>query len=175
LVDDDVARPVGEDRRQNRPPRSVDHIPDSGGDGAARSAPEHPGRDRGPAAVAGGTLLPPAQAQPTCLSAGDVRPNAGIPTQNPARSAINGQPARFQSGSGQFCRCRTPEAEIRRPRERRIDRSSGEPRLNTSSTAARAREVRGLHFSTRAQNLYVPMSKRLRCLRENTSVWRYWN
>lgn len=45
-------------------------------------------------------LSTPAHAGPTCLSAGDVRPDAGIPTQNPARSANNDQRAKFQRPSG---------------------------------------------------------------------------
>jgi hypothetical protein len=35
-----------------------------------------------------------------------------ISTQNPARSAINGQSARFQTPSEQFCRCSLDHPEI---------------------------------------------------------------
>jgi len=33
MVDNHAARPAGEDRRQDRAPRPVDHFPDGGGDG----------------------------------------------------------------------------------------------------------------------------------------------
>ena len=36
VVDDHAARPAGEDRRQDRPAWSVDHLPDGRGHGAAR-------------------------------------------------------------------------------------------------------------------------------------------
>src|ERR1700679_829509 len=34
MVDNDAARPAGEDRRQDRAPRPVDHVSNGGGDGA---------------------------------------------------------------------------------------------------------------------------------------------
>ena len=52
-----AARAAGEDRRQDRPARPVDHLPDGRGDGAARSVPANPDRHRGAPPVATGPML----------------------------------------------------------------------------------------------------------------------
>jgi hypothetical protein len=43
VVHDDAARQAGEDRRQDRPPRPVNHLSDGRGHGATRSVPTHSG------------------------------------------------------------------------------------------------------------------------------------
>ncbi len=57
VVDEHAAREVGEDRRQGRPARTLDHFPDGRGHGAACSVPPNPDRHGGAPAVASGTTL----------------------------------------------------------------------------------------------------------------------
>jgi hypothetical protein len=45
------------DRREDRPARALDHVPDGRGDGLARVVSENPRRHRDAASVAGGTML----------------------------------------------------------------------------------------------------------------------
>lgn len=83
--------------------RPVDHLPDGRGRGAACVVPVGPGSNRGAVSIAAGAMpRPPAHTGPTWLSAGNVRPNAGVTTQVPIRSAINDQPAGFHLTSGPF-------------------------------------------------------------------------
>ena len=57
LVDDDIARPAGQDRCEDRPPRAVDHVSDGRGHGLARAVPADTRRHRGVATLAAGTML----------------------------------------------------------------------------------------------------------------------
>ena len=57
LVDDDIARPVGEDRREDCPVRALDYVPDGRGHGLARVVSGHTRRHRGIASVAASAVL----------------------------------------------------------------------------------------------------------------------
>jgi hypothetical protein len=57
LVDDHLAGQADQDRREDRPARALDHIPDGRGDGLARVVSGDPRRHRDAASVAGGTML----------------------------------------------------------------------------------------------------------------------
>jgi len=57
LVDDHLAGPAGEDRREDRPARTLDHLPDGRGHGLSRVVPADTRRHDGAPAVAARPML----------------------------------------------------------------------------------------------------------------------
>ena len=57
LVDDHLAGPTGQDRRQDRQARAIDHASDGRGHGLARVVPAYPRRHCGAASAAAGAML----------------------------------------------------------------------------------------------------------------------
>jgi transposase-like protein len=57
LVDDHLAGQAGQDRREDRSARAIDHVPDGRGDSIARVVSGDPRRHRDAASFAGGTML----------------------------------------------------------------------------------------------------------------------
>ena len=57
VVNDHAARAAGEDRREDRPARTLGDLPDGRGDGTSLSVPGNPHRDRGASPVTTGPML----------------------------------------------------------------------------------------------------------------------
>ena len=142
VLNDHAAGPAGEDRRQDRPPGPVDHIPDGRGDGTARHVPENACRYRRPAPVAFGAMMTTtARSRSAWVSAGDARPDADSLGEIPPQTAIEPPSARQPASAWQCHHCRKPRRALRALPEGRLGRSYGECRFRPSQPPLVGRRV----------------------------------
>jgi len=96
LVDDHLAGPIGQDRRQDRQARAIDHVSDGRGHGLARVVPADPRRHCGAASADAGAMV--SAVVTACV---DWRQgNCVHLSLDPAESSVGRQPLAGGAGRG---------------------------------------------------------------------------